>query len=137
MTIHTVNTIWQEKSRFDSHIDEHVVTIDATPPFGDGAAPGPKKLLLTALTGCTAMDVASMLPKMRVSFDRLEISASAEMTDEHPKVYTSVVMEYHIWGASDKKEKVERAVQKSVDTYCGVHAMLQKSFPIEHRIIFH
>ena len=39
--------------------------MDADPPEGDDAAPGPKETLLAALAGCTAMDVASILRKKR------------------------------------------------------------------------
>ena len=36
---------------------------------GENTGPRPKPLLIAALTGCTGMDVVSILKKMKVEFD--------------------------------------------------------------------
>ena len=43
--------------------------------------------MLTSLAGCTAMDVASLLKKMRAEVANFKIEVEANLTDEHPKTY--------------------------------------------------
>jgi putative redox protein len=135
MTKHEVNTVWAGKMAFDSHLGQHTVHIDTKPEMGDDSGPGPKSLLLTALTGCTGMDLVSLLPKMRVPFDSLRISAEAELTEEHPKVYKSIHLRYVISGAEVREDKVREAITMSQDKYCGVSAMLKAHCPITWELV--
>jgi putative redox protein len=67
----------------------HWVMMDGPPEFGgSNAGTRPKELLLLALGGCTASDVISILQKMRVALDGLDIHVTAEQRDEHPQVFT-------------------------------------------------
>ena len=78
------------------------------------------------------MDVASILKKKRVPLDNFNIDVSADMTDEHPKVYTKIHLEYVFYGKDIKESDVERAIELSLTKYCGVTAMLEKALTIEH-----
>ncbi len=136
MSKNTVNTVWAGKMAFDCHIgDKHVVRIDTKPDAGDDTGPGPKILLLTSLSGCTAMDIAALLPKMRVSFDRFRVEAEAELTDDHPKVYKGFHLRYYISGADIREDKVREAIELSQAKYCGVSAMLRAHAPITWDLI--
>ncbi|MBV6438445.1 MAG: OsmC family peroxiredoxin [Haliscomenobacteraceae bacterium CHB4] len=135
MSIHHVTTTWVGKLTFDSEVNNHIVRIDAKPPLGGNTGPGPKALLLTALTGCTGMDVAALLPKMRVAFDRLVIEAEAEQTEEHPKVYKSIKLTFRIAGKEVDEIKVRKAIELSQDKYCGVTAMLRAHCPITWELV--
>lgn len=111
----------------------HWVTMDGSEQFGgSNAGSSPKELLLVALGGCTGSDVASILSKKRVKIDKFEMNISADVTDEHPKVYTKVHIEYVFYGRDIQEKDVERAIELSQNTYCSVTAMLQKAFPIDH-----
>jgi len=87
------------------------------------------------LGGCTGMDVVSMLKKMRVEFESLNIEVEGELTDEHPKVYHTITINYIFKGKGLPMEKLEKAVNLSQDRYCGVTAMLNPAAKIEHKII--
>lgn len=130
MANHSVTTTWINKLAFDSAVDGHIVRIDSKAPMGDNTGPGPKALLLTALTGCTGMDVASLLPKMRVPFDSLTVTAETELTDEHPRVYKWIKLVFHISGPDIREDKVRQAIELSQEKYCGVTAMLKAHCPI-------
>lgn len=132
--IHKVKTIWKDKMAFDSQIDNHILRIDTAGLLGDDTGPSPKKLLLASLAGCTGMDVVSLLNKMRVPFTNLEMDIEADLTDEHPKVYSEIRLIYRIYGHQLNKEKVEKAVDLSKDKYCGVSAMLKNNSPIIYSI---
>jgi len=135
---HQVNTEWKGKVAFHSHIKHHTVKIDAAPELGDDTGPNPKPLLLSALAGCTGMDVVELLRKMRVPFDGLDIDIRAELTDEQPQVYSHIHLTYKFYGPDleAKRQKVEKAVRLSQEELCGVTAMLKKNSPVDYTIQF-
>lgn len=111
----------------------HWVMMDGPEDFGgSNAAIRPKELLLLALGGCTGSDVASILQKKRVKVDGFEMNIEAEMTEEHPKVYTKMSLEYVFYGKDIKEKDVERAIELSLTKYCGVTAMFEKAMKMEH-----
>ncbi len=111
----------------------HWITMDGPENFG-GSDVGirPKELLLLSLAGCTASDVVSILQKKRVKLDDFEINISAEMTEEHPKVFTKIDLEYVFYGDNIAEKDVERAIELSQTKYCGVTAMLKNAIVINH-----
>lgn len=135
MSTHHVTTTWVNKLAFDSEINNHTIHIDAKSPLGDDTGPGPKALLLTALTGCAGMDVAALLPKMRVPFDSLVIEANAEQTEEHPKVYKFIHLTFRVSGKDLDEEKVRSAIEMSQEKYCGVTMMLRAHCPVTWELV--
>ncbi len=131
---HSVKSSWKGKSAFDCQIDDHTFRIDDKPPSGDGSGPSPKKLLLASLVGCTGVDVAGLLKKMRVPYTGLDVDAEADLSDDYPKVYTVIRLIYRVYGKDINPEKVEKAVKLSKEKYCGVSAMLSKGSTLEYRI---
>ena len=111
----------------------HWITMDGPENFGGSdAGIRPKELLLLSLAGCTASDVVSILQKKRVKLDDFEINISADMTEEHPKVYSKIDLEYVFYGKDIKTKDVERAIELSQTTYCGVTAIFEKAMKINH-----
>ena len=124
------------KLSFDILQDGFHIIVDGDKKFGgEGKGPSPKGLLISGLVGCTGMDVASILGKMQIECDKLEVSAETEYTDVHPKVFKNILMKYFIEG--DPKldiAKIKRAVELSMTKYCGVTEMLKKNSDIEYII---
>lgn len=129
-----INTVWKEKMAFDSRLGNHTIRMDTMPEMGDDSGPTPKQLVLAGLAGCTGMDVVSLLKKMRVEYDSFEIYTEADLTEEHPKVFSEIRLVYRFKGENIDQAKVEKAVNLSKDRYCGVSAMLKKNSPIHFRI---
>jgi putative redox protein len=126
---------WKDEMAFDVEVSGHVITIDADAQFGGkDRGPRPKPLLLVSLAGCTAMDVVSLLKKMRVNFEDLTVNVGGELTDEHPKYYKKIHVTYIVKGQDIDKAKVEKAVILSQDRYCGVSAMLRQVSDLTHEI---
>ncbi len=93
-----------------------------------GLGPKPMQMILAALAGCTGMDVVSILKKMRVDIEDFYMNVDAERADEHPRVFTKIVLTYEFTGVKDEDtEKVLKAVKLSQDKYCSVGAMLKKA----------
>jgi putative redox protein len=99
---------------------------------GNGATP--MELLAVALGGCTAMDVVSILVKMRQPLESFSVEVSGERAEEHPKRFTSLEVVYRLKGDLDER-KVERAISLSEERYCSVEATLKPSVPITSRFV--
>lgn len=109
------------------------VMMDGPESFGGSdAAIRPKELLLIALGGCTGSDVVSILEKKRVKLDGFEMHFTAEVSEEHPQVFTKIHIEYVFFGSDIKEQDVERAIELSATKYCSVSAMLKKAIDITH-----
>jgi putative redox protein len=131
-----VNTQWINDMKFDSVVNGHHVIIDALPASGgNDEGPRPKALMLTALAGCTGMDVVSILKKMRVEIEGFDVEVSAEETEEHPKHFTSMHIIYRFKGKDLPMDKLEKAVELSQERYCGVSFMFRKAMEISHEIV--
>lgn len=108
------------------------VSFDTRAPDEGGAGPSPTETVLAALAACTSMDVASIMRKKRQRIEQYQIAVTAEKADEHPQVFTSIVVEHQIVG-DVSADAVRRSVELSATSYCPVSAMLSRSVPIEHR----
>lgn len=121
-------TTWKSGQAFDSSQDQSKISVDAKAGFS------PKALLLSGLAACTGIDVVEILEKMRVPFANLSIDAEAEQTNEHPRVFKDIHLVYKITTAKENREKVKKAIDLSLDKYCGVAAMLRKNSDIHYTI---
>jgi len=127
MMINKIEVSWKGEMLFESVAPEGNVMIDAAEENGgQGKGLRPKAMMLTALAGCTAMDIASLLKKMRAEVTDFKIEVEANLTDEHPKIYDKVKVIYKFFGTDFQKDKIEKAVNLSVETYCGVMEMFRK-----------
>ncbi|MHB1416142.1 MAG: OsmC family protein [Chloroflexota bacterium] len=113
----------------------HTIRMDAAPSVGgqdQGARP--LELLLLGLGGCTGMDVISILRKMRQAVTGYEILLHAERAEEHPRIFTKIVVEHVVRGRDLSESAVRKAVSLSEKRYCSASAMLSKTAAVEHRI---
>ena len=122
-------TIWKTSHAFDSLYHKAKIEIDAKNGFS------PKSLLLSGLAGCSGVDVVDILEKMRVPFADLVIEAEAEQTEELPRVFKTIHLTYHIKAEENQRDKIKKAIDLSLDKYCGVAAMLKKNSRIEYEIM--
>jgi putative redox protein len=104
---------------------------------GEGKGFRPKALLLSSLAGCSGLDVASLIKKMKLEVDKFHIETIANLTEEHPKYYDKVTVEYHFYGPKLDEKKLQRAVDLSVEKYCGVMEMFRKFAAVTTETIFH
>ena len=121
-------TIWKSGQAFDSFQGNAKIQIDARGGFG------PKALLLSGLAGCSGIDVVDILEKMRVPLADLKIEVETDQTTEHPKVFKDIHINYIVTTAEENRDKVKKAVDLSLEKYCGVSAMLKKNSKISYTI---
>lgn len=123
-------TIWKKAHQFTSYQDHNEIAIDGSRQHGIG----PKSLLLSGLAGCSGIDVVDILTKMRVDFSSLEIDVETTQTEVNPKVFKDIHIIYKIETAKENEDKVKKAIDLSLEKYCGVSAMLQKNSDIHYTI---
>lgn len=129
--------VWKGGMAFTGTSDEgYLLPMDASSKVG-GKDLGfrPLQLFAIGLVGCTGMDVISILQKKRQEVTGFEVSAEVERAEEHPKVFTKIMLEYKVTGKNIDREAVERAVELSETKYCGAQAMLSKTAEIAHKIV--
>lgn len=127
----TTETTWKGELVFEATQDNSAtVTMDGNRI----ASMSPKALLLAGLSGCSAVDIVEILQKMRVPFESLSVVASTEQTEEHPRVFKDIMMVYRLKSNPENKEKIKKAIELSMDKYCGVAAMLRKNSPIHYQL---
>ena len=134
-----VTTKWLGNMAFESNNPSGLsMRIDAGEESGgEGKGYRPKALMLSSLAGCTGLDVAHLIQKMRLKVDDFTIEVYGELSEEHPQTYVKVTMEYHFYGADLKEEKLQKAVDLSYEKYCGVSEMFKKFSELNLSTHFH
>jgi len=134
---HLVKSTWVKDMTFVVNTQGGEITLDAATEFGgNDAGLRSKPLMLASLVGCTGMDIASLIKKMHLSVDAIQIEATGELTEEHPKIYKKTHITFTFTGAHLNQEKLKKAVQLSFDVYCGVIAMFKSFSEVSFDIVF-
>lgn len=130
-----VKVNWLENMAFEADVNGHKIILDATEPVGgENRGPRPKPFMLTALAGCTGMDVVSILKKMRIKLDGFNVTVEGDMTDEHPKQFYKMNVIYEFKGKDLPLDKLKKAVSLSEEKYCGVSALYKKVIEVTSEI---
>lgn len=130
----TIN--WQGGMAFAAVADGFQLTMDASDEVGgQGLGPRPKTLIMTALAGCTAMDVVAVLRKMRVEPTLFEVTASGHTQEVHPKKYIAGRLTYRFEGEGLPLDKLRKAISLSRERYCMVSATLEPGMDIDAELI--
>ena len=139
MALQKVVTTWKGNMKMESDNPSGMnLYIDASPDDGGkGEGYRPKALMLSSLAGCSGLDVAALIKKMKLEVEDFRIDIEAELTEEHPKFYHKVNVEYHFFGKELNEKKLQRAVDLSVEKYCGVMEMFRKFAKMNIKTVFH
>jgi putative redox protein len=127
---------WTGEMAFETELDGHKLILDAANEVGGhNTGMRPKKLMLTALAGCTGMDVISILKKMKIVPEEFNVRVDAIVSDEHPKQYNSMHIIYEFKGENLPKDKLTRAIELSQEKYCGVSAVYKKAISVTFEVL--
>lgn len=139
MAGHTVTTVYKKGMQFETDSPTGYSTLIDTSPESGGAndGMGPKALMLSALAGCTGLDIVFVLNKMRVEIPHFKMVVQGELTETHPKTYHAVTLDYHFYGKNLKEDKIQKAVDLSSEQYCGVMEMFRQFSTLHVGVHFH
>lgn len=118
-----------------SNEDGNTLEMDGSAEIGgEGKGMRPMQLLLSAVGGCSAIDVLLMLKKQKQaveSFD-VEVEGHTEKVEEH-RIFKTIVLHFKITGEVDI-DKAEKAVKLSLDKYCSVSKILEPTAAISYKL---
>ena len=138
MANNTVTTVWKENMLFESdNPSGEKLFMDAPDEGIENKGLRPKAMMLSSLAGCSGVDIVDILQKMKVVNYKLSIEVEAQLTDEHPKFYDKVHLDYHFHGHELNVNKINKAVSLSVDKYCGVMEMFRQFSNVSTEIHIH
>jgi len=130
-----VDVTWNRDMKFSTELDGHKLVLDAAEDNnGHNEGPRPKALMMVALAGCTGMDVVSILKKMQVNLTYFNLKVEGDIRDEHPKKFEAIKVIYEFKGKDLDYNKLEKAVNLSVDKYCGVNANYKDAMKMSYEI---
>ncbi|MDA8981677.1 OsmC family protein [Candidatus Thioglobus sp.] len=111
----------------------HSITMDGPIEIGgENLGVRPMEMLLLGVAGCTMVDVVTTLKKMRQDLTHCETKISAERSNEHPKVFTDIHIQFIVKGKDLDSKKVDKAITLSAEKYCSASIMLGKTAKITH-----
>ncbi len=132
----SIDMNWKGGMAFETEMNGHKIIVDASDEVGgQDLGPRPKGLMMVALAGCTGMDVVSILKKMRVELDSFSVRVDGNLTDEHPKQFDEMKLIYEFSGKNLDKEKLAKAIDLSMERYCGVSAVYKKVMQMSYEIV--
>jgi len=134
---HEIENQWVGKIQVNELVNGHTVIMDAPERVGgDDHGPIPKPFVLTALSGCTGMDVIALLRKQGIELKDLNLKVSGEISKQAPVEYVSAHITYEISGNAKDEQAAKDAVMYSQEKVCGVSHMLKKIMPVTWQIVY-
>ena len=128
---HEIDVQWMGKMQFNALVNGHTIVMDGPEKVGgEDHGPIPKPFVLTALAGCTGMDIAAILRKANKNPDDFDMKVIGEISKRPPIEYNAIHLIYDFKGSDENKEAALNAVTDSQEKYCGVSSMLKKALPV-------
>jgi putative redox protein len=118
--------LMNDKVRFEgtSRANEPV-TIDYTPPIGDGLGYTSLELLMLSLASCSATSILTLLRRMQCTITGLSVAARGDRRDEHPTVLHTIHLNFTLTSPDVTSDAMDKAIKLSEETLCPVWAMLK------------
>jgi putative redox protein len=113
----------------------NTVETDASPAIGGGGkGMRPMEMLLSSLGACSSIDVIDILKKMRQPLTDIQISIDGQREpDVVPSLFTDIEITFKLHGKLDP-DKAQRAVAMSMEKYCSVTKILEKTAKITWKV---
>lgn len=100
----------------------------------DKTGQSPMEMILSALCGCVAVEVAQMIKKRRKQLDDLTITAEGTRKDDHPRGFTQIRMNFVLKSPDANNEELEKVTRLSLEKYCSVAASLKADITFESSV---
>ena len=109
------------------------IDIDGAPTVGgENKGLRPMQLLLAGLGSCSTMDIVSILNKQKQDLADIRILVDGQREKgKTPSLFEDIHVHFILTGNLDKK-KVQRAIDLSMNTYCSVSKIMEKTARITY-----
>jgi len=109
------------------------IDIDGAPAIGgENKGLRPMQLLLAGLGSCSTMDIVSILNKQKQDLADIRIFIDGNREKgKTPSLFKDIHVHFILTGNLDEK-KVKRAIDLSMNTYCSVSKIIEKTARITY-----
>lgn len=91
----------------------------------------PMEMTALSVVGCSSIDILTILEKQKQDIDDFNAEIDGQRADDPPRVFTDLHLHY-VFGGDVEPDKVRRAIDLSLDTYCSVSNMVDQSATITY-----
>jgi putative redox protein len=134
---HEIESQWMGKMQFNALVQGHTIIMDAPERVGgENLGPIPKPFILSALSGCTGMDVVALLRKEGMELQDFNMKVSGEISKQVPIEYVAIHLIYEMRGKPEYLEAALNAVRTSQEKICGISHMLKKIIPVTWNVVY-
>jgi putative redox protein len=128
---HEIESQWMGKMQFNALVNGHTIIMDAPERVGgEDLGPIPKPFVLSALSGCTGMDVIAILRKQQKQVTDFSMKVSGEISSQQPIEYIAIHIVYDFAGDKENRQTALDAVTTSQEKLCGISSMMKKIMPV-------
>ncbi len=109
------------------------IDIDGAPAIGgENKGLRPMQLMLAGLGSCSTMDIVSILNKQKQDLTDIRIIIDGNREKgKTPSLFEDIHVHFILTGNLDEK-KVKRAIDLSMNTYCSVSKIIEKTARITY-----
>jgi putative redox protein len=93
----------------------------------------PTEALLLSLGACMAIDIVSILKKMRMDITRFRMDITGERNPDPPQYFRKMEMVLHLTGRNLDARRIDRAIALSREKYCSVYNSLRPDLTLNVR----
>lgn len=130
ITIDRVDGAFQMEAKNER--EQSIIMDNSSASGGKDSGYRPMELLLVAIGGCSSIDVIDILKKQREPVEGLHVEINGERrTGEIPAVFRTIDLHFSLDGDLNEG-KVKRAIDLSLEKYCSVAKMLEKTARITY-----
>ncbi|MFP3317745.1 MAG: OsmC family protein [Thermoplasmata archaeon] len=116
------DAIYIDKMKVKIEINNRTFVIDAERI--DGIAP--MDTLISALSACTIISISTILKRMQVNFEKLEVNVKGEQYPDPPRTFKTIELIYKVKG-NVNQDNLKRAIELTFEKYSPSAVMLKKA----------
>ncbi len=95
----------------------------------------PTELVLSALAGCGAVDIVSMLKKRKKSLDSFTIETDGTRRQDPPRYLTNIHCKYIVTSRDVNEEELTKIAALTIEKYCSVASSLKAEITFSVEVI--
>ncbi|KAJ3440492.1 protein yhfa [Anaeramoeba flamelloides] len=103
--------------------------------LGDGGV-SPLKCIFLGVAACASYDLLEIMKKQRTPLEKLEISVDGIRDEKKTgRPIKDIHMIFKVSGQNVKQQKVEKAIDTSINQYCGVYATIKNTSNVTYEVV--
>jgi putative redox protein len=107
----------------------HSIVMDGS---GGATAPSPMEMVLLGAGGCSSVDVINGLKQANQTVYNCVAKLTATRREKAPRIFTHINIHFEVTGDNLDHDLVAKVTSDSLEKYCSVCLMLDKSVEMSH-----